>query len=183
MWTRTNGLIVVLKTTLHNLAHCHLFCFPRDFEKLKINSEVCVRDGEEYIPTHCHETQLKKTGITSLEHIDTPQTVRAIKKKKKRKGKERKKNRIECNVGSWNHSSKDWMDIFQKYSLMIKGWEHIVTKVSFNLKIVWIYIITRKQATWGWRTRENTGLNLWSTGTQISTYWVLPKFKVLLKVL
>lgn len=57
----------------------------------KINSEVCVRDGEEYIPTHCHETQLKKTGITSLEHIDTLQTVRAIKKKK-RKGKEKEQN-------------------------------------------------------------------------------------------
>lgn len=100
-------LIVVLKTTLHNLAHCHLFCFPRDCEKLKINSEVCVRDGEEHIPTHCHETQLKKTGITSLENIDTLQTVRAIEKKK---GKERKKNRIECNVWSVMKAFKQRLD-------------------------------------------------------------------------
>lgn len=31
--------------------------------------------------------------------------------------------------------------------LMVTGWNHIVTEVSFNLKIIWIYIIIRKQAT------------------------------------
>lgn len=42
---------------------------------------------------------------------------------------------------------------------MIKGWHHIVTKVSFNLKIVWIYVITRKQANEDGGKTENTGLN------------------------
>ena len=57
-------------------------------------------------------TQLKKTGMASLEKSGNLQTMRALQKGK-RNGK---KNRVDYSilVWSWKHSSEDWVAIFQK---------------------------------------------------------------------
>lgn len=99
---------VVLKTTLHDLAYCSLFYFTRDFKKLKINSKVCVRGGED-IPTHVMRHSGRKQEWLVLKTLTLFKQWELSKKKRKK----RKKNRIEFSVWSWKHSIKGWVTFSQ----------------------------------------------------------------------
>lgn len=93
-------LNVVLKTTLYNLVHWPLFHFTRDFDKLKINSKICVRDVEEDIQTHVMRHNWRKQEWLVLK-------ILALFKQWELSKKEKKKSRIECLMWSWKQSSKD----------------------------------------------------------------------------
>lgn len=88
-------LNVVLKITLHNLVHWPLFHFTRDFDKLKINSEVYVRDGEEDIQIHVMRHSWRKQESLVLK-------ILALFRQWEQSRKEEKKSRIECLM--WHES-------------------------------------------------------------------------------